>query len=161
MNALHSSITTWFKVLVLPLSLFLLAGCATNSEEDTGAGDLLVVGRTLVPSNQPVVPTAALSHGYDVAGGVLIRDGKITAVLDTDEAELLAATTGAHVVRVPPSGVAMAGVIESHAHLLGLGAGTRLLDLRATRSASEVAALASAGWRTAARWSSYQTPNSS
>ena len=73
------------------------------------------------------------------AGGLVCESGRIATVCDEEEARQAANEAGTTVVVIPPGGVAMPGIIESHAHFLSVGRARRQLDLSACLSPVEVA----------------------
>ena len=116
------SLITYTTVALLLTSL-----SSAQQVPDEEAPDMVILGSVLT-----------LDEARPRAGGLVIHEGRIIRV--TDEAEARAAAgPRTRVIQVPASGVAMPGVIESHAHLRGLGQSLRQIDLREARSAQQAA----------------------
>ena len=97
--------------------LLLLVMLAASSAVRAQATPVVVLGRVrTADSALPVAQAAVLQHGVVIS-------------LDRARAEAAAREPGAIVLRVPDGGIAMPGIVESHAHLLALGRAQRELDL--------------------------------
>jgi predicted amidohydrolase YtcJ len=133
----------------------LLAACGGSAPADPGrvtdgamTADLLITARrvvTLEPGDGPA-PTA-----------VAVRDGRVTWVGPAE------AFTGAAARRLDrPNAVVVPGLVDSHAHLTGLGRALAELDVTGTRSADEVAdkvrAVKGEGWVTGRGWDQNDWP---
>lgn len=73
------------------------------------------------------------------AEAVLVRDGKIMRATTAAEA-MAAAVPSTRVVRIPEGAVILPGLIESHAHLRGVGRAGREVDLTGTTSIADALA---------------------
>lgn len=103
---------------------------------------LLFAARALCAQSAPLVvlgPIRTADAAHPLATAAVLRNG-IVSTLDRAAAQAALREPGARVLRVPHGGIAMPGVIESHAHLLALGQSLRELDL--STAASLEAALA-------------------
>jgi predicted amidohydrolase YtcJ len=104
--------------------------------------ELIVVARRIITLNgRDDRPTA-----------LAIRDGRVIWVGDASEAHLWeGAGTRRHTW---PDATVVPGLIDSHAHLMGLGLALESLDVRGTRSAADVAArvAAATGERPPGEW---------
>ena len=92
------------------------------------------------PPAQMVVlgPIITMDPANPRATGLVIRDGLISEVTNEETARQRIGPDTV-VLHVPAKGACTPGIIESHAHLLGVGRSMRTLDLRSCRSAAEVA----------------------
>jgi predicted amidohydrolase YtcJ len=93
-----------------------------------------------------------MDPGHPQAGGLAAVDGKIVALGDSSE---ILAHRGPNTVVIDAGGaVVLPGLIDAHAHVMGLGRALRTLDLTGTRSAAEIAdeVRAAAGERPAGDW---------
>lgn len=126
-----SFVRRWRRTLVSCFALSFGVLCSQEPPPPKAPeGTLIIIGKVLTMDSS--VPEAE---------AVLCRDGRIARTLSALEASELAVAIGAEVIVVPPGGVAMPGVIESHAHFLGVGRERRTLDLKGTRSLTEVSEL--------------------
>lgn len=114
-------------------ALMVLAACGTAEPEEGNEpvpAELVVLGNVLT-----------LDVSLPRAEALVVRGGLVERVCSRKEAlEEVGPVT--RVLEVPPGGVAMPGIVESHAHLLGVGRSRRILDLRGVSSAREAARLA-------------------
>lgn len=113
------------------------------------AADVVIIG-----------PVLTMDEARPRATGLVIKNGRITQV--TDETGARAAVgPNTRVINVPRSGVAMPGIIDSHAHLRGVGQALRQLDLRdvpsedaaAKQVAQAAASMPEDGWIVGRGWS--------
>jgi len=111
-------------LLLLMASVSPAQSAAPGSESPA---DIVIVG-----------PVLTLDSARPRATGLVIKHGRITQV--TDEAGARAEIgPNTRVIEVPPTGVAMPGIIDSHAHLRGVGQALRQLDLRGVTSPADAA----------------------
>ncbi|NRA96541.1 MAG: amidohydrolase [Planctomycetes bacterium] len=113
--------------LIVTLFPYLTSTLRGQEEQPARGPDLIVVG-----------PVLTLDESRPRAGGLVIQDGKILRITDAASARA-AAGPGTRIMEVPASGVAMPGVIESHAHLRSVGTAMRQLDLRGVESPAAAA----------------------
>ena len=114
------------RAFVLILVAGVIGGCQSTPDQPM-TKDTLIVGNIL--TQDPNQPTAE---------ALLIHEGTIAAVGRLDDLGK-AAGSGARRVVIPPALFVMPGIIESHAHFLGVGRAARQLQLQGTHSAREVA----------------------
>lgn len=114
-------------LLLASLSSF-FASTLTAQDQPVATGPELVV----------VGPILTLDESRPRAGGLVIDRGRIIQVTDGESARA-AAGPGTRIVEVPATGVAMPGIIESHAHLRSVGTAMRQLDLRGVKSPEDAA----------------------
>jgi predicted amidohydrolase YtcJ len=120
--------------------LFALAPSAVYAQE---AADLILV--------HGAIHTMDPAHAE--AEAMAVSDGAIVAL--GESSDLLATYRGPDTVVVDAGGAAvLPGLIDAHAHVMGLGAALRTLDLVGTRSAEEAAAIVAAATaeREAGEW---------
>lgn len=112
----------------------------------------LFIGGEVISAQDPAPPAAAagdrplvilgpvitMDPALPRSDGLVVRRGRIEA-LGGEAAAAAASEPGAEVHALPAGAVALPGVIESHAHLLGLGKEQRQLDLRGAATAEEAA----------------------
>ncbi|MAE62819.1 MAG: amidohydrolase [Phycisphaeraceae bacterium] len=110
---------------------------------------LLVIALPLMAQNDPappdrgpeliiVGPVLTLDSARPRARGLVVRNGLIAAVTSADAARAMAGP-GTRVIEVPATGAVLPGIVDSHAHLAGVGRARRTLDLRGARTPEEVA----------------------
>lgn len=114
-------------LLIATLSPFLTSTLHGQEGQTSPGPELVVVG-----------PILTLDESRPRAGGLVINGGRILRITDAASARE-AAGPGTRIVEVPASGVAMPGIIESHAHLRSVGTAMRRLDLRGVESPTAAA----------------------
>ena len=97
----------------------------TSVQASTGA-DLVITGGTILPLHRLHQPCEALA----------VRDGKVWKLGSRSEIEALAGTNTKKIDL--EGGLATPGLVDSHAHLINLGASLEEVDLRGARSPEEV-----------------------
>jgi predicted amidohydrolase YtcJ len=112
---------------------------------------LLLAGAAVTLQNADLVVTNARIYTADanrpVAEALAVKDGRITFVGSARGALLLA---GPRTERLDLAGrTVLPGIVDAHAHLLGLGQALRTVDLVGTRSFDEVVARVAERARTA------------
>jgi hypothetical protein len=107
------------------LGLVVVAGC---SGSPPAAADLVVMG-----------PVITMADGGVRAEGLAARDGRLVAVGDRDAVRAFVAG-GTEVLELPPGAVAVPGLIEGHAHFLGVGRAATRIDLTGLDSWREIVA---------------------
>ena len=90
-----------------------------------GAQDLVILG-----------PVRTADEARPRANALVVKRGIVTSLSRAD-AEAAALLPDMRVLRVPPGGIAMPGIVESHAHLLAVGRALRELDLSGTDSLAQ------------------------
>jgi predicted amidohydrolase YtcJ len=88
-------------------------------------------------------PIITMDSARPTASGLVIRRGLIAEVTDLATAQSRIGPS-TRIIHVPANGAAMPGIIDSHAHLLGVGQARRTLDLRTATSVADVQALVAA-----------------
>ena len=115
-------------LLLATLSLLPTSYLRGQPEQAAPGPDLVIIG-----------PVLTLDESRPRASGLVIDAGRILKITDAASA-YAAAGPGTRIVEVPASGVAMPGIIDSHAHLRGVGTAMRQLDLRGVESPAAAAA---------------------
>ncbi len=145
-----------FPTSAVLLCALLLAcgGAAPAGPANDGAmtADLLITARRVVTLDPNASPA-----GGPAPTAVAIRGGRVTWV---GPAERFTGRAARRLDR--PDAVVVPGLVDSHAHLTGLGRALAELDLTGTRSADEVAAKVRAatgeGWITGRGWDQNDWP---
>jgi len=115
----------WTGWAMLGVVIAMTAACSADRPEPA---DLVILGDVITMN--PEAPRAE---------ALAARGGRVVAVGSADEARaMIDATT--EVLELPPSAVAVPGLIEGHAHFLGVGRAAERVDLRSARSWDEVVA---------------------
>ena len=113
-------------LLLATLSLLPTSYLRGQPEQAAPGPDLVIIG-----------PVLTLDESRPRASGLVIDAGRILKITDAASA-YAAAGPGTRIVEVPASGVAMPGIIDSHAHLRGVGTAMRQLDLRRVARAERI-----------------------
>lgn len=133
--AVHVHSRAMLRALLLVLGIAALTACATSPALSPGPSE-----EAPTPPSEAVVYTNATVITLDVehpsATGLRIEGDRITHVFDGPPPEGLEG----RVVDLAGA-VVLPGLVDAHLHLRGIGAASRQLDLKGTRSAGEVAVL--------------------
>lgn len=113
----------------LALALLLPSAARLVAQQDPGA-DIVLLGSVVT-----------MDETLPAAEAVVIRRGLIAEV-GSREMALSRAGPNTRIIEAPAGGAIMPGIIESHAHLLGVGRARRTLDLTRARSAGDACDLA-------------------
>jgi hypothetical protein len=109
---------SWLTVLTAALSIALVAGCGPPPEGERGGGDVTVLTGPRFWTGDARTPWAE---------GLVVEQGRVVALAGPDE--LRRALAGGGIVRELPGAVAVPGLTDAHAHLLGYGLGQRRAQL--------------------------------